>query len=55
MPHRKNILSQIMRDRFDLLRIKVIDPDIVRLAAAVPFPRSELTEDPVVGHLLAIR
>ena len=36
------------------LLLEIVEPDFVRLAAAIAFPGAELAEDAVVGQLLAV-
>ena len=55
VPHREDILSRILSDILCLAALKIIDPDIIRLTAAVALPCAELAEDPVIGYFLAVR
>ena len=54
-PHRENVLGRIVGDVDRLLAVEIIDPDVVRLAAAIALPGAEFTEDAVVGELFDIR
>ena len=54
-PHRDDVLGHIVSDVLYLLRGRVVNPDVVRHAATVIFPCTELAEHPVVGHSLPVR
>ena len=55
VPHREDILSRVLGDVLRVAALKIIDPDIIGLTAAVALPCTELAEDPVIGYLLAVR
>ena len=54
-PHGADILRHVVRQVNHFLGLRVVEPDVVRHAAPVVLPVAELTEDAVVGQLLAIR
>ncbi len=55
VPHGENVLVDVICDLCCLLCFKVIYPDLIGHATLVIFPRSELTENPVIGHFLPVR
>ena len=53
-PHRKNILSQILKQSFTFFGLIIINPDIISHATFIIFPGSELSEHPVKSQLIPI-
>ena len=53
-PHRKDILSLVVRDIGHLLGCRIVDPDVVGHTATIIFPVAEFTEGPVISQLFAI-
>ncbi len=53
-PHGNYILGLVLSNVLELPGLKIVNPHIVRHAAAIPLPGPELAEDPVVGQFLVI-
>ena len=54
-PHRADVLRGIVRQIFGGAGFEIVNPNVVRHAAAIMFPGAELAEDAVVSHLGIIR
>ena len=50
-PHRTDVLRGIVGQIFSRAGFEIVKPDIIRHAAAIMFPRTELSENAVERHL----
>ena len=54
-PHRADILCRIVCQIFGRAGFEIVNPNVVRHAAAVMFPGAKLAEHAVVSHLRIVR
>ncbi len=54
-PHWDNVLGRIIGQVRGCFGLKIVNPNIVCLSAAIAFPGSKFPENPVVGEFILVR